>query len=115
MLCPTQIDPGVALIVNVGATFTTTETVSVPVHPLLSPVTVYVVFVIGETDAVEVVTLPALALQVYVVAPDAVKITPEPLQIIVFDETAFMVGVALTFTAIVCVDMHPPPLSPVTI
>ena len=52
------------MVVNVGALFTFTETVCVEVHVPLAPVTVYTVVAPGETVAVAVVTLPALALQV---------------------------------------------------
>ena len=73
MAVPEQVDD-VPLMDTVGVAFTVTVAVFVVVHPLpLSPVTVYTVVEVGLTDAVLVVTLPALALQVYVVAVLAVN------------------------------------------
>ena len=54
-----------ATAATVGDVITLTVTVCVALHvPPLDPVTVYVVFVVGEAVAVAVVTLPAFALQV---------------------------------------------------
>lgn len=72
-------------------------------------------FIIGETFAVDVVTLPALLLHVYVVAPDAVSVTLLPLQIAAGDGVIATVGVVTTFTVTVFVLVQPPPLSPVTV
>jgi hypothetical protein len=47
---PTQIDAEVGVMVSVGAGFTVIARVAVAVHPAaLVPVTVYVVFAVGET------------------------------------------------------------------
>lgn len=64
VLCPVQIDAGLAFIETVGVVLTLTEIVCVAVQVPLAPVTVYVVATPGETETVDVVALPALALQV---------------------------------------------------
>lgn len=109
----TAVAEDTALTVGVG--FTLTETVCVEVQPVLSPVTVYVSLADGETVTTDVVALLALLLQVYVAAPDAVKVTEAPLQIVVVDAAMATVGVVFTLTVIVFVDVQPPPLSPVTV
>lgn len=63
---------------------------------------------------VAVAALPAFALHVNVVAPDAVSVELPLLQIVVGDATAVTVGVVITFTASVNVPGHPP-LSPFTV
>ena len=69
---------------------------------------------VGVAVAVAVVTLPAFALQVYVVAPLAVNVTGLPLQIVVLDEAIDTVGVGVTVTVIVFTSVHVP-LAPVTV
>ena len=109
-----QIVAGDAVAETVGVAITFTESVYVPAHPPLSPLTVYVVVTVGEAVAVAVVTLPAFALQVYEVAPDAVKVIAVPLHIVVADATAVTVGVEVTVTVIVCALVQVP-FAPVTV
>ena len=68
---------------NVGER-TVTKEVAVPVQPANVPVTVYVVVVVGfaVTVAPEVAVKPVDGVQVYVVAPLAVRTTFAPEQII---------------------------------
>ena len=80
-----QVVFGFELAVTVGNWFTVTSTVvSVDVQPVkvLVPVTVYVVFVLGDTVVVFVVA--PVACQLYMSAPLAVKVTGLPEQVTVF-------------------------------
>ena len=106
-LCPTQIAVGDATEVTVGFGETVSKTVCVAVQFPLAPITVYVSLATGETETVDVIALPAFALHVYVVAPDAVNVTALPLQIVVLDCAIVTVGIGVTFMETVCVDVHP--------
>jgi hypothetical protein len=64
IVVPLQIAVAEDTALTVGVGFTLTETVCVEVHPVLSPVTVYVSVEDGEIVTVDVVALPALLLQV---------------------------------------------------
>jgi hypothetical protein len=80
----------------VGGEATTTLTVLDALQPLADvPLTVYVLVNKGVTTAVEVVTLPALELHVYVLAPLAVNVDA-PEQMIGGEATTVKVGSGLT-------------------
>ena len=68
----------------------------------------------GDTETVEVVALPALALQVYVEAPVAVRVDDSPVQIVAGLAKAVMVKEGITFTVTVCVPKQVP-FAPVTV
>jgi hypothetical protein len=76
------------------------------------PVTVYVVFTPGLTDAVLVVTLPAFALHVYVLAPLAESTSLCPAHILVLAGDTVSVGNEFTLTVIVVESTHPAPVLP---
>lgn len=69
--------------------------------------------VVGVTAIVEPVKTPGF--QVYVVAPDAVKVPVFPAQIVFEDEESVNVGIEFTFKVMVCELVHPEPLAPVTV
>lgn len=96
---------GVPVTVRVGALFTVTVSVLVFVQPEVVPDTVYVV----DTPGVAVVLADAelFGIQLYVVAPVAVKLTVEPAQITLGEAEATTVGVAVTFRFTVCVLLQP--------
>ena len=87
------------------------------VHPLIVPVTVYVVVIVGVAVTVApVVALNAVAgLQVYVVAPLAVSPVEDPLQIDGAAGVTVTVGPAETVTTTVEVFVQPCALVPVTV
>lgn len=68
----------------------------------------------GDTETVAVVTPPAFALQVYVLAPLPASTVLCPLQTAAGVAVIVSVGAVFTATEIVSVDTHPP-LSPVTV
>jgi hypothetical protein len=80
---------------TVGFGVTETATVLVPAQPEVVPITVYVVEEVGVTDTVDVVA--PLGIQEYVVAPEAVKVTAEPLHTELLDAATDTEGRALTF------------------
>ena len=91
--CPAQIVAGETLITGGG--FTVTVTCAVAVHPLLVPVTVYVVVVAGVavTDEPVVLLKPVGGDHVYEVElPDAERLTLCPWQIEVFGVTETVGG-----------------------
>ena len=96
--------------VTVGSGVTDTIETAVLVHPLVVPVTVKFVFVVGDTfngfnnDPV---------FQVYVLAPEATKVPDDPAQIVVL--LTAMLGNALTVTLTVLVFVQPAVLVPVTV
>lgn len=90
-----------------------TVTNLVAVHaPPFDPVTVYTVVTVGVTILVLPVTAPGI--QVYVVAPTAVKVEASPLQIIVGEAVAVNVIPGVTTTLTVFVPIHPE-LLPLTV
>jgi hypothetical protein len=99
----------------VGDAFTFTVIVLVAEHPLLLPVTVYVVEVEGLAVTVEEVVLfnPVAGDQVYVVAPDTLSKAEAPLHMLVFGLDV-STGVAVTVTTTVPVVEHPE-VVPVTV
>ena len=113
-LLPAQIVVGVATAVTVGSGLTVTATVAVLLQLSEVPVTVYTLLVAGETETVDVVALPAFALQVYVVAPPPVSMALCPVQIAVGVETAVTVGVGFIVTVDDAVEVQPPTV-PVTV
>jgi hypothetical protein len=111
---PLQIAVGELEAVTVGLEFTITEIVLVFKHPAaLTPVTEYVVVMVGLTTTLEA-TVP-IGFQVYVVAPVAESVTDPTTQIAVGEAVAFTVGFALTTSATVLVLVQPNPLAPVSV
>jgi hypothetical protein len=111
---PEHTAVGVAVTVSVGELVITTATVCVAVQVPFAPVTVYVVFTVGATVAVGAVTLPAFALHVYEVAPDAVSVAVWPEHTAVGVAVTVSVGPLVITTATVCVLVHVP-FAPVTV
>lgn len=103
-----------ATAVAPGSTVTTD--VAVPVQPPLSPVTVYVVVVVGEAVTVApVVPLnPVAGDQLYVLAPLAVKVALLPAHMVTLAGVTETVGTVFTVTTTV-VDPEHPPVVPVTV
>ncbi len=86
----------------------------VAVHPLADvQVTVYVVVAVGFT--VTEVPLRDPGIQVYVLAPEPVRVVELPEQTVVEDAEADTTGLLLTVTVTVVVLLHPGPLLPVTV
>lgn len=86
----------------------------VAVHPLAEvPVTVYVVVAVGFT--VTEVPLRDPGIQVYVLAPEPVRVVELPEQTVVEDAEADTTGLLLTVTVTVVVLLHPGPSLPVTV
>jgi hypothetical protein len=108
---PEQIVPELAEAVTVGVGFTVNVITSIPIHPLFSPVTVYVAVEVG-LSTVEAVIAPEL--HEYVTAPFAVSVELNPVQIDAGLALAVTVGVVVTFNVITSIPVHPP-LSPVTV
>jgi hypothetical protein len=77
-----------------GTGFTVTVAIAVDIHPFIDPDTVYVVVVVGLTTIEEPVIPPGV--QVYDVAPPAVKVAIIPEQIVA--ELAVMLGLDITVT-----------------
>ena len=100
------MEAGEALAVMV-AVFTVTVTVEVAVQPDVVPVTVYVVVAVGETDTEAPDKLPGF--HEYVVAPDAVSVELDPLQIVTGDAEDVTVGTEFTVIVPFAVLLHPPP------
>ncbi len=84
---------------------TTSVTVFVLLQPLVVPVSVYVVLLVGFTTATAVVILPGS--QVKVAAPEAVNVAEPPRQIAVGLTDAFTVGVIFTLTVTKLVLVQP--------
>lgn len=133
LVCPIQIEEVEALMFTVGTVLAFTTIVERFVQPVpeLVPVTVYVVFDVGLAVTLEpVVPLsPVEGVQVYVFAPDPVKVTVDwptqtPLELLLVIPTD---GAALTVTCIssktpvrfpqftVQRNVYVPPVSPVTV
>ena len=79
---PRQYDADNGVMLTVGEVFTVTVTLVVPVQPDVVPVTVYMVVDAGlaVTVAPVVELRPVAGDQLYVVAPDAVRLTEPPVQ-----------------------------------
>jgi hypothetical protein len=104
------VNDGDAVIVGVGVVLTVTVRVSVAVHPLVVPVRVYPVLVVGLTAMLVVVAPPGF--QAYVVAPDPLKVVALPLQMVNEGEAVIVtVGVVVTVTVTVPAEL----LHPVTV
>ena len=85
-----------------------------PTHPAaLVPVTVYVVVLVGETDTLAPLNAPGV--QVYVEAPLAVNVVPDPTQIVAGDADAVTVGNWFVATVIEMGDDIQPPVVTVAI
>ena len=96
-----------------GAEFTLIIIVLLVMQPNpLSPSTVYVVVVVGETTVVVPVNAPGF--HVYDVAPLPVKVAEEPAQIVLEEALAVTVAFGLTTNVIVWVPIQVP-LSPSTV
>jgi len=84
-------------VTAVGPGFTMTVTVVEPgtPHPVFKPVMVYVVVEVGSAVTVAPVVLlkPAAGDQLYVVAPEAVSVTPTPEQVVGESGVTITVGV----------------------
>jgi hypothetical protein len=96
--------------VTAGLEFTVTITVELAVQPPgADPVTVYVIVDVGDatTDAVLVALSAVDGVQVYVFAPDAVKVTFAPLHIEAEDGVIVTLIDGVTFTIDVAVASHP--------
>ncbi len=91
---------GVVVLAVVWLVLTLTVTIAVPMQPLVVPVTVYVVVLAGDART----TVPLVALSpvdgdhVYVVPPDAVKVSVAPAQIVALLACMPIVGPGLTVT-----------------
>ena len=111
---PLQIVEGDALNVAVGFAFTVTVAVAVLVQPFPSvPVTVYTV--VEDGDTVFGLPVPNPPLQLYDVAPPAVRVEEAPLQMVEGDALNVTVGFAFTVTVVVTVLVQPFPSVPVTV
>jgi hypothetical protein len=93
-------------IVHIGAGFTVTVVVQVPLHPLASvTVTVYVVVALGLT-VIDAVVAPVL--QRNDVPPEAVSVAESPTQIAGLDgEMLHVIGTILKITVAVAELVHP--------
>ena len=97
---------------GLGNTFTITVSVSAAQTPF-TPITEYVVVIVGETATVAPVKLPGI--QVYVNAPDELNVVESPLQIILGEAAAVTVGLVYTTIVTVVEPVHPNVLVPVTV
>ena len=96
---PLQIEEGEPEAVTVGREFTVTDTVCVFVHPNEDvPVTVYVVFAVGETTTDEPDIDPGI--QLYVAAPPLFKVAEDPVQIAGELEVAVTAGAGWKITGV---------------
>jgi len=109
---PEQIEGEFTVTVGVGLTVKTE--VLLPEHPLVVPVTVYVVELPGFAVTVDpVVALnPVEGVQLYVVPPEAVSVVEVPEQMVA--ELTVTVGLGLTVTAEV-LSSEQLPVVPVTV
>jgi hypothetical protein len=100
------------VIASVGDGLTVTVTLEVEVHPLVVPVTVYVVVAEGASVWLLPDKLPGI--QLYVAAPEAASVVLPLVQMPVLPVIA-TVGVGLTVTVTVEVAAHPLAATPVTV
>ena len=100
--------------VTTGAGLTVTVTCVEPVHPFRSPMTVYVVVLVGlaVTEVPDELLNVAAGLQIYVLAPLAVSVVDCPLQIVA--GATVMFGWLAIVTVTCAVAVHPSEL-PVTV
>jgi hypothetical protein len=90
--------------VIVGFGFTVTVTTAVAEHPLVEPVTVYVVVAVGETLMLAPEPNgPDGPTQLYTAAPPALKVVLWPTQIVAGVAEAVTTGIGITFTVTVAV------------
>ena len=99
--------------VTVGVVFTVISCVAVDEQPLVVPVTVYVVVDPGETVTDVPVNDPGI--QLYVVAPDAVRVVEDPLQTVTVVAETLTVGVGVTVISCVVEAVQPFAAVPVTV
>ena len=113
-LPPKQIVAGEPALA-VGVVFTVIATVAVAEHPLVVPVTVYVVVADGVAFgfAIEGLLNPVVGNHAYVVPPLAVNGVEVPEQIVAVP-LADTDGIGLTVTVTTCVEEHIP-VVPVTV
>jgi hypothetical protein len=112
-----QLD-GNAVAVTTGNELTVTTTDAPAEQPAaLVPVTLYVVFTVGDASTVPPVVAdnPAVGTHVYVVAPFAVRETEPPAQMAGADAVMETVGVAFTSTKAVALAVHPFASVPITV
>ena len=102
---PAQIIVGEAVAVRVGLGLTSNAKVPVVEQPPLDAVTVYIVVTTGETTTLLPVKAPGF--HVYEVAPKAVKVEDDPLQIAVGVAARVKTGNALTTTFTVELPVQP--------
>ena len=104
------------LTVTVGVGVTVIVTVAVPLHPLLVPVTVYVVVTDGNAVTINPTVLlkPVAGAHVYVFAPLAVIVKLSPVHRLEDGGVNVIVGVGFTVTSTVAVLTHAPAV-PVTV
>lgn len=87
---------------------------AVAVQPFAAvPVTVYVVFPVGETVTGDPVSDPGI--QLYVAAPLPVSVAEPPEQIVAVDVDTVTVGLAITLMVRVAVPVQPLAAVPVTV
>lgn len=105
--CPTQIAGGDNTAIT-GGGFMVTVTCAVAVHPFDVPVTVYVMVEVGDavTDEPVVLLSPVAGLQVYELAPEAVRVVDCPAQIAEGVGTV-TTGTGLTVTVTCAVAVQP--------
>ena len=97
--------------VTFGVALTVTIATAVALQLPVVPVTVYVVVVVN-TGVVTLAVLPIFGLQLYVVAPSAIKVAVVPEQIL--GEFTVTTGGAVTVT-VATADFVQPPNVPVTV
>ena len=114
MFCPVQM-LAFGVTVTTGNGFTVTVTCAVEVHPLILPVTVYVVVDVGVAVTEEPLDELKVdeGVQLYVLAPPAVSVKFCPVQIAAFGVTV-TTGKVFTVTVTCAVEVQPL-MSPVTV
>ena len=111
---PTQMVVVAGVTVRFGKAVTEIAIVPLSVHPFAAvPVTVYVVFAVGETETLVPESDPGI--HVYVTPPLPVSVVGLPEQTVSVDAVAVTFGTALTVTVTVAVFEHPGAFVPVTV
>jgi hypothetical protein len=108
-----QTAVGEAAAVIVGLPLIINCTVEVELQPVVVPVTVYTVVLVGETTAA--LPVNALGFHVYEVAPFAVRVALKPIHTAVGDTAELTVGFGTTIKVIVLVPTHPAELVATTV